>query len=460
MSLERRDVLTGLGIAGATAVTGSSVVSAEHTDGHGDSGAPRVRAVQASPDAPDVDVFVDGEKVLADLPFRSASPYLEVTDGEREVKITAAGDPDTVAFDGTVEVESGTDYSLAAVGNLSEDSFEVLTLVDDNEADYWQNQGSVRAVHASPDAPAVDCKVLLTDWYATTVSHGLEFTDVGEYEPFSPYEQRLLVTADDTVVADDTLFIAEATSYTAYITGYASPDDEPADAELEFFFVGESADGGEVVDSDDETDTGQVRVAHASPDAPNVDVFLNDDEVLSDVAFTTVSEYLDVPAGEQTVKITTADDPETVPLEGPVTVEAGTAYTVAAVGELAEDSFEPKVLVDDFSQSEDKAGAVRVLHASPDAGPVDVTAADGDLTVVDDIDFKSAAEYVELDEASDVTVEVRPDSEGNDNPFDAEFEGLDLTGVNTAIATGYFTARDEPTDEQFTLVQAADETTG
>jgi hypothetical protein len=216
--------------------------------------------------------------------------------------------------------------------------------------------------------------------------------------------------------------------------------------------------GTNVAAAHDEDDTGRLRVAHASPDAPNVDVYLNDERVLADVPFGAVSDYLAVPAGEQTVEITAAGDPETVVFDDTVSIESGTAYTAAAVGELSEETFEVLVLVDEYTLSEEAEGAIRVLHASPDAGPVDVTAADGELVVVDGLEFQTASEYVELEDANCVTVEVRPDSEDNDAHPVAEFEELDLTGVNTAIATGYVTPDDEPTDEEFTLVLAADAT--
>ncbi|MDQ5809677.1 MAG: DUF4397 domain-containing protein, partial [Actinomycetota bacterium] len=47
----------------------------------------------------------------------------------------------------------------------------------------------------------------------------------------------------------------------------------------------------------------QVRVAHLAPDAPNVDVYVNGDPVLTDVAYTTVSGYLSLPAGTQQVTV-------------------------------------------------------------------------------------------------------------------------------------------------------------
>src|SRR5688572_8134384 len=52
-------------------------------------------------------------------------------------------------------------------------------------------------------------------------------------------------------------------------------------------------------------DTAQVRVLHASPDAPAVDVYLDDTIVgpLTNVPFGTISGYLEVPAGDHNVKV-------------------------------------------------------------------------------------------------------------------------------------------------------------
>src|SRR5215208_1806650 len=41
-----------------------------------------------------------------------------------------------------------------------------------------------------------------------------------------------------------------------------------------------------------------VRVVHASPDAPAVDVYVDGNKVLSNVPFFTASDYLPLPAGE------------------------------------------------------------------------------------------------------------------------------------------------------------------
>jgi Domain of unknown function (DUF4397) len=53
------------------------------------------------------------------------------------------------------------------------------------------------------------------------------------------------------------------------------------------------------------TPEAQVRVAHLSPDAPNVDVSVNGEPVaaLQNVPYGTVSPYLPLPAGSQRVTV-------------------------------------------------------------------------------------------------------------------------------------------------------------
>ena len=135
--------------------------------------------------------------------------------------------------------------------------------------------------------------------------------------------------------------------------------------------------------------TAAVRVAHVSPNAPNVDVYVDDSAVLEDVPFGTVSDYLEVPAGERQVEITAASDPDTVVFSGAVPVEADGEYTIAAAGEVGEGAdqpFEPLVLADDNSNPGEETARVRLVHASPDAPAVDVTAASSGDALFDGVE--------------------------------------------------------------------------
>ena len=144
-------------------------------------------------------------------------------------------------------------------------------------------------------------------------------------------------------------------------------------------------------------DTADVRVLHASPDAPAVDVYLDDAivDALTNVPFGTISDYLAVPAGGHNIKVyatgTTADPV----IDADVTVVAGKAYTVAATGALAD--IGAQVLEDDPAPVA-SAAKVRVVHFSADAPAVDIATAGSsvDEAAVKGLAYPDATGYLEL----------------------------------------------------------------
>lgn len=176
-----KSLLAVLGIATAIVVGFAALVpaaSAQETA--------RVRVVHASPDAPAVDVYLDGQRVLSGVEYKMASDYLPVPAGEHTVQVFAAGaDPqtDSPVIDANVTLDAGIDYTVAAVGTLSE--IKPLVLTDDNAAPA-AGKAHVRVVHASPDAPAVDVAVqggpVLFSDLAFGEAAGLAPVDAGTYD--------------------------------------------------------------------------------------------------------------------------------------------------------------------------------------------------------------------------------------------------------------------------------------
>src|ERR671912_211775 len=125
------------------------------------------------------------------------------------------------------------------------------------------------------------------------------------------------------------------------------------------------------------TPEAQVRVAHLSPDAPNVDVSVNGEPVaaLQNVPFGTISPYLPLPAGSQQVTVYPAGDSSQPVIDTPVELAAGGAYTIGAVGLVSDGSLRAQVYQDDLTPPAQGNSKLRVVHASPDAGPVDVVPA-------------------------------------------------------------------------------------
>ncbi len=83
--------------------------------------------------------------------------------------------------------------------------------------------------------------------------------------------------------------------------------------------------------------------------------------------FGTLSGYLDVPAGDYSVKVFATGTTEGPVIEADVSLAAGKAYTAAAIGEVA--AITAAVFEDGGMAAADKA-MVRVVHLSPTPPPL------------------------------------------------------------------------------------------
>jgi hypothetical protein len=143
-----------------------------------------------------------------------------------------------------------------------------------------------------------------------------------------------------------------------------------------------------------------VRVLHGSPDAPQVDVYVNDEKVdaLSGAEFGDLTDYVAVPGGTYAIKVCATADASVCPIDVPeLTVEDGTKYTIAATNLLA--SIEAQVIEDDPSPTTDQT-QVRVVHFSADTPAVDVLTQDGSAKVVENVAYPDATDYLTLDAGS------------------------------------------------------------
>ena len=115
-----------------------------------------VSIYHAAPDAPDLDIVVDG-RVINYNPFdyTSYSGYLNFFTGDREIKFKATS-ANNALVDTTFSLEDGKAYSLFAVNKLPD--VEALLVVD-TAATPATGKAMVRFVHLSPDAPTFDVLV-------------------------------------------------------------------------------------------------------------------------------------------------------------------------------------------------------------------------------------------------------------------------------------------------------------
>jgi hypothetical protein len=118
----------------------------------------RVRVLHASPDAPNVDIAVDGRIALQDLPYGQATDYVSLPAGQRSFTIFVAGTETQVTTTQAV-LTSGVDYTIVAAGFAAANKtpgFRVIALQDNNLPPDNADNVKLRVIHLAPSAPTVD----------------------------------------------------------------------------------------------------------------------------------------------------------------------------------------------------------------------------------------------------------------------------------------------------------------
>ncbi len=183
-------------------------------------------------------------------------------------------------------------------------------------------------------------------------------------------------------------------------------------------------------------DEGRVRIMHASPDTPAVDIFVDGEPAIEGLAFPDNTGYIGLPAGTYNVQVfpSPSDGTGDPALEADLEVAAGADYTVLATGLLDDGSLGLLPLEDDNTMPAEGDAHVRLIHASPDAPAVDVLVAGTDTEVFSGVAFNEAAGPNPVAAGTyDLDVQVSPDG-----PVALSLPGITLQDqtVYTAVAVG------------------------
>lgn len=134
----------------------------------------------------------------------------------------------------------------------------------------------------------------------------------------------------------------------------------------------------------------KIRVLHAVPNAPAVDVYANDNLIVKNLAYKEMSPYLPVPSGNYNIKVYPTGETTNPVIDSSIYVPENSIYTIAAIGELPDISLYP--IQEPTSANKTSMSCVRFIHLSPNAPPVDIKLPDGSI-VFSNVPFKSIASY-------------------------------------------------------------------
>ncbi|WP_158620040.1 DUF4397 domain-containing protein [Corallococcus sicarius] len=372
----------------------------------------RLRVIHGSPDAPAVDIYAEGQTapLFSNVRYGDTTAYATVPAGTYNVQVRPAGAPATsepVYSTGPLTLDTGATVSALAAGLLTStdnaQAFRVLPLAEGFGA-AADGRARVRIVHAGADAPTVALDV--GDDGSSEVTDLQRFQDTGAAGVDLPAGQSFQVgvlAGGNKVTAFTLPALPSRGEVFVIATGQLSAKPNAANG-----FSLLAADLGFVRQNP------VVYALHGSPDAPPVDIFTGNAELVDDLSFGELSAPLQVPPGVYPLDVFAHAAGATRPAGNPAatdttpTLVAGERYLVVAAGFLspavtdpADSTFELLAFADGFTPDADSL-RLRVVHGSPDAPPVDVSPLVNGLVPADatfnDLTYRqaSAPEGVEL----------------------------------------------------------------
>jgi hypothetical protein len=345
--------------------------------------AARLRAVHLSPNAPNVDVFLNGAAAITDLAFANATGYAELDAGLFDVDVApaAAGIGASVLSVGGLELLSAQSYSAVAFGALP--NIKALALADDYSP-VAPGKIRVRAAHTADGVGQVD--ILAVGATNSIIYDDVDFGSVASYIEIDAAAITLGLDLDDDLNPELT-FDIPALPVGTVATIFAVLDDTGP------FLFAVTEDASVAIRptpiAPPPPPSANVRVVHLSPDAPAVAVNANGARIVETLEFFSTTNFVEVEAGVTDFDIALAASPDApiLSLTG-ADLQPDSFTTAVALGRASQ----LRVIAFNDDRSAPPAGQIRVraIHAAVGIGNVDIYA--GDAKLYDNVPFGVAGD--------------------------------------------------------------------
>jgi len=344
-----------------------------------------VRVIHTSPDAPPVNVKLDDATVITNLDYAESTGFKEIDAGKTDVVVEAivpSGNLDVITV-ADFDFAKNTENTIMAVNNTA--GIEAL-VVTDSSTTPASNEVAVNVVHASPAAALVDVYVTANGVDLNTVSPNFSFDFKGSADagalPASTYQIRVTGSGSKTPVYDSgAVDLAPFASKKLLIAAVSTVNDTSQAASPIKLLVVTADSHLELLDAS--TQAG-ARVVHLGSDADAtaggpVEVFANTTtELIPSFSYTDI-----VPSADSYVTVAATSYVFDVSVDGagvgasvftsPTTpLQAGMEYSVVAAGLLGTTPAFDLLATADNNRSIATQASIKVIHAAPAAGLVDV----------------------------------------------------------------------------------------
>jgi hypothetical protein len=385
----------------------------------------RVQVVHNAPNAPAVDIYVNANKVLTNVPFRAASSFLNVPSGvplQVRIKPTSTqADTSNPVFFRTYTLAASTGYYLIANGNLGTTQapnpegiptgFDITVIPDAKSTSALPGNVDLRIFHGVTDAPTVDIKA---QGVATLVENA-PFRGFSGYIPVPAASYTIQIApgsgSPNLLAYNAPLTGLAGSSLLVLASGYFNPaanqvngQNGPAFGIWAFTPTGQAIQLPKAIS--------RVQIVHNSASAPAVDVFVNGGKAVPGLDFRKATPFVNLDAGVPlTVALKGASastDTSNPAFRQTYELAGGESYTLVATGLLSTTGYaaNPDGIATGFditilpgareiasTSTTSNNAEVRVLHACTDAPFVDVRV-QGGATLVNNAGFRNFTSYL------------------------------------------------------------------
>lgn len=173
-----------------------------------------VRVLNASPDAPAVDIYINGGLIFKNIKFKDFTEYVQLSMGQYKMEVYPVGQMDKPVLAQNIQVPEKQVITIAAAGNFED--LQLIPYIEGDADGLAMNQSRVRLIHLSPDAPEVD--VLIN---GQIVFNNIGFMDATDYIKVVSGTYNIVVNlagTNDTVLTFS-LQLNSQKVYTVYVVG-------------------------------------------------------------------------------------------------------------------------------------------------------------------------------------------------------------------------------------------------
>ncbi len=151
-----------------------------------------------------------------------------------------------------------------------------------------------------------------------------------------------------------------------------------------------------------------LRVIHAVPGGGPVDVVTDRGTSVSGASYKQVTPYAEVHSEQQNIRIVPAGTPNAEPLANNREIMvAGHHYTALVTPNTDGTGVNLRIIDDNITPPDTGRAKVRVIHASPDAGEVDVYARGNNTALFSGVNYQTTSSYNSVTPMV-ATLELRP----------------------------------------------------